>query len=118
MRFARGVSIVFALLGVTTWLVRPTSAHPNRVQAPASDGAPERSGVVSVSLPTIGGTWNELTALPYNLENPRYRAPNHDQYFAGSGYGFAGGRIQALAVDGDTVYAGAAGGGVWRSRDR
>jgi hypothetical protein len=117
VRFARGLSNVFALLAITTWLVRPTSAHPNRAHTPGREGAPQRAGAIPPSPPTIGGTWTELTVLPYDLEDPRYRAPNHDQYFSGSGYGFAGGRIQALAADGDTVYAGAASGGVWRSRD-
>ena len=74
--------------------------------------------MVAASLPTVGGTWTELTALPYDLEDPKYRAPEADQFLAGSGYGFAGGRIQALAVEGETVYAGAATGGVWRSVDR
>ncbi len=67
------------------------------------------------ALPTIGGTWTELTTLPYQTEDPNYRTPDS---FWGSGYGMVGGRVQALAVDGDTVYAGAADGGVWRSIDR
>ena len=59
--------------------------------------AGEPSWMVAASLPTVGGTWTELTALPYDLEDPKYRAPEADQFLAGSGYGFAGGRIQALA---------------------
>ncbi len=72
---------------------------------------------VAAPLPAVGGTWTELTTLPYDLEDPDYRAPEQDQWYPGSGYGLAGGRVQALAVDGDTVYAGAADGGVWRSSD-
>jgi hypothetical protein len=68
------------------------------------------------SLPTVGGAWTELTDVPYQTESPTYRNPQDS--FWGSGYGMVGGRVQALAVDGDTVYAGAANGGVWRSTDR
>jgi hypothetical protein len=98
------------LLGI----VPPVSATDDR----ASATEPEDLKAATSALPTVGGTWTELTNLPYNLEDPRYRAPSHDQFFPGSGYGFVGGRVQALAVDGDTVYAGAATGGVWRSPDR
>ena len=71
-------------------------------------------------LPTVGGPWTELTALPYDTEVPRYGKirPASDQFFPWAGIGHLGGRVQALAVDGDTVYAGAADGGVWRSLDR
>jgi hypothetical protein len=71
---------------------------------------------VASSLPTVGGTSTEVTAVPYDTDAPKYSSPG--QYFPAGGYGFLGGRVQALAVDGDTVYAGAADGGVWRSPDR
>ena len=67
------------------------------------------------SLPTVGGSWTELTTLPYQTADPNYRTLDS---FWGWGFGIAGGRVQALAIDGDTVYAGAANGGVWRSTDR
>lgn len=67
------------------------------------------------ALPTVGGSWTELTTLPYQTEDPTYRGSDTFWYW---GAGIVGGRVQALAVDGDTVYAGAADGGVWRSSDR
>jgi hypothetical protein len=90
----------------------------SRLEAAPPSGTATPAWVVAGSIPTVGGTWTELTALPYDLEDPRYRAPSYDQWYPGSGYGFAGGRVQTLAVDGNTVYAGAAGGGVWKSPDR
>ena len=50
---------------------------------------------VAASLPTVGGTWTELTTHPYDLEDPDHR--NYEQYFWGSGYGLAGGRVTASA---------------------
>lgn len=80
-----------------------------------SEPVPARGAAASV--PTVGGMWTELTTLPYDLDDGRYTGP-FPQYSAGHRVGFAGGRVQALAVDGDTVYAGAATGGAWRSTDR
>jgi hypothetical protein len=96
------------LLGSLVW--------PRSAQGQGDRFKGEPASVVAASLPTVGGTWTELTTLPYDLEDPDHR--NYEQYFWGSGYGLAGGRVQALAIDGDTVYAGAADGGVWRSPDR
>lgn len=66
-----------------------------------------------VNLPSAGGTWSELTRLPYDADDPKYR-----DYFSnsGGGAGLVTGRITGLAADdsGD-VYAAGADGGVWRS---
>lgn len=120
MKLARVVSIALGLIAFVAWAFEPAGAGRTGRGSPSEGGAgyPDPAGVAATSLPTVGGTWTELTALPYDLEDPRYRAPRHDQFFAGSGVGFAGGRVQALAVDGNSVYAGAATGGVWRSADR
>jgi len=65
------------------------------------------------SLATTGGSWSELTRLPYDADDPDYR-----DYFSNSsgGAGLVTGRITGLAADdnGD-VYAAGADGGVWRS---
>jgi hypothetical protein len=84
---------------------------------PALDGSlpGEAAWVAAGSLPTAGSAWTELTTLPYDLEDPEHA--NYEDYYGNSGYGLSGGRIEALAVDGDTVYAGAGGGGVWKSPD-
>jgi hypothetical protein len=108
--------LVAAVCVVLASLTPPSRGLAGEPAQSRSVGEP--AWVVAASLPTLGGTWTELTTLPYDLEDPKYRAEDHDQWFPGSGVGFAGGRIQALAVDGDTVYAGAASGGVWRSLDR
>jgi hypothetical protein len=109
MGLATMTGLILVLLATRAW---PQSAQGGiDGSAYHTDVRPGR-----VSLPTIGGAWTELTALPYDLEDRRHA--NYEDYYYRSGYGLAGGRVQALAVDGDTVYAGAAGGGVWRSDDR
>jgi photosystem II stability/assembly factor-like uncharacterized protein len=64
-------------------------------------------------LSSTGGSWDEITNLPYDADDPDYR-----DYFSnsGGGSGLVTGRITALAADDDGhVYAGGADGGVWRS---
>ncbi|NUR75417.1 MAG: glycosyl hydrolase [Thermoleophilia bacterium] len=64
-------------------------------------------------LEPAGGTWEELTNVKYDSDDPNYR-----DYYSNSsaGSGLVTGRITGLAADdnGD-VYAGGANGGVWRS---
>ena len=59
------------------------------------------------------GTWKEVTRVPYNADDPRYR-----DYYSNSsgGAGHVTGRVTGLAADNaDHVYAAGADGGVWRS---
>jgi hypothetical protein len=65
------------------------------------------------SLPRTGGRWADVTALPYNSDDPRYRDINSN---SSGGAGYVTGRITGMAADDHGyVYAGAANGGVWRS---
>src|SRR5690349_856028 len=59
------------------------------------------------------GTWSDVTKVPYNADDPRYR----DWYSNSSGgAGHVTGRITGLAADNSNhVYAAGANGGVWRS---
>jgi hypothetical protein len=66
-------------------------------------------------LPLTGGGWREVTDQPYNSDAVGYRDPIWSN--SSGGAGLVAGRMTALAVDGRTVFAGAAGGGVWRSTD-
>lgn len=64
-------------------------------------------------LSVAGGTWQEVTNLPYDADDPNYR-----DYYSNSsgGSGLVTGRITAMAADGNgNVYVGGADGGVWRS---
>ncbi|HVB46383.1 MAG TPA: hypothetical protein VNF47_27250 [Streptosporangiaceae bacterium] len=63
----------------------------------------------------FGGGWQEVTRKPYNSDALGYRDPIWSN--SSGGAGDVAGRITALAVDGHTLYAGAAAGGVWRSTD-
>ena len=66
------------------------------------------------ALPRTPGRWSEVTDLPYNSDDPRYRDINSN---SSGGSGLVTGRITGLAADNSGyVYAGAANGGVWRSR--
>ena len=116
MRSSRGASIAAGLLALVAWAVGPASAARTTSAIEGDERHQAVAWRVAASLPTVGGSWTELTTRAYNLEDPDHR--NYEQFFWGSGYGLAGGRVQAIAVDGDTVYAGAAGGGVWRSPNR
>ena len=65
-------------------------------------------------LPSTGGSWRNVTDLPYNSDDPRYRDIDSN---SSGGSGNVTGRMAAIAADDDGyVYAGSAGGGVWRSR--
>src|SRR5829696_291516 len=63
-------------------------------------------------LAAAGGTWNELTRVPYDADDPDYR-----DYYSNSsgGSGLVTGRITGLAVAEGAVFAAGADGGVWRS---
>src|SRR3954463_981414 len=65
------------------------------------------------ALPSAGGSWADVTKVPYNSDDPRYR----DFYSNSSGgSGYVSGRITGIAVGQDgVVYAASADGGVWRS---
>src|SRR6266700_933963 len=63
-------------------------------------------------LDVTAGTWNEITNVPYDSDAHGYRDPVWSN--SGGGAGHVGGRMTALAVDGATLYAAGAGGGVWK----
>jgi hypothetical protein len=65
------------------------------------------------SLPVAGGSWADVTRVPYDSDDPRYR-----DYYSNSsgGMGFVSGRITGIAADDNgAVYAASADGGIWRS---
>ncbi|MFC8519909.1 glycosyl hydrolase, partial [Streptomyces sp. NPDC057257] len=65
-------------------------------------------------LPHTKGSWSDLTRLPYDSDDPRYRDINSN---SSGGAGKVTGRVTGLAADNHGyVYAGSANGGVFRSR--
>jgi hypothetical protein len=65
------------------------------------------------ALQDTGGSWRNLTSLPYDSDDPRYRDVDSN---SSGGAGLVTGRAAALAADDrGYVYEGSAGGGVWRS---
>jgi hypothetical protein len=66
------------------------------------------------TMPRTPGRWQHVTDLPYNSDDPRYRDIDSN---SSGGAGQVTGRITGLvADDAGYVWAGAANGGVWRSR--
>ncbi|MFB7510411.1 glycosyl hydrolase, partial [Streptomyces broussonetiae] len=81
------------------------------VVAPGAYGAAWKN---LTTLRSAGGSWRNITDLPYNSDDPRYRDIDSN---SSGGSGDVTGRMAAIAADDDGyVYAGSAGGGVWRSR--
>ncbi len=66
----------------------------------------------AAALPVAPGTWSEVTGKPF-LNDPVNRGANY-----GVGWGDVTGRMTGLTVSGSTVYAAAASGGVWRSKNK
>lgn len=65
-------------------------------------------------LPHTDGRWRDVTRLPYDSDDPRYRDVNSN---SSGGAGRVTGRVTGIAADDHGyVYAGAANGGVFRSR--
>src|SRR5262249_42728322 len=58
------------------------------------------------------GTWTERTAVPYDSDPQGYRDPVWSN--SGGGAQHVAGRMTAVALDGSTIFAGAADGGVWK----
>ncbi len=70
----------------------------------------------AAALPATAGRAKELTDQPYFSDAVNYRDPTWSNSSGGAGN--VSGRMTAITSDGNTVYAGAAGGGVWKSTDR
>ena len=86
--------------------------------APGTDvdpGAFTAARLATTALPLVGGAWSEVTSKPYDSDAQGYRDPVFSN--SGGGAGLVSGRMSALAIDGATVWAGAADGGVWKSTD-
>ncbi|GAA2759348.1 glycosyl hydrolase [Actinopolymorpha rutila] len=62
-------------------------------------------------MTSTGGAWDEVSDVPYNSDDQRYR-----DYYANTtaGGGFVTGRVQALAAGGDYLFVAGATGGVYR----
>ena len=84
--------------------------------ATVSSEAFRAAAAQAAALPLAAGAWKEVTNQPYNSDADRYRDPFWSN--SGGGSGLVSGRMTALTTDGDTVYAGAADGGVWMSTDQ
>jgi photosystem II stability/assembly factor-like uncharacterized protein len=70
----------------------------------------------AASLPSVGGSWKELTDGTYQNDSPHYRDPVWSN--SGAGWFLVSGRMTAMAASHGTIWAGGADGGVWRSTDQ
>jgi hypothetical protein len=98
----------FEVLEAADQYAEARTAPADTVDAGAFSGA----YLAAKSLPLVGGAWSEITTKPYDSDAHGYRDPVWSN--SGGGSGIVGGRTTALAVDGNTLYAGAADGGVWK----
>jgi hypothetical protein len=98
----------FEVLEAADQYAEARTAPADTVDAGAFTGAYAQAA----NLPLYPGTWNEITTKPYDSDAHGYRDPVWSN--SGGGAGIVGGRTTALAVDGSTLYAGAADGGVWK----
>ena len=98
----------FEVLEQANQYAEARTAPADTVDAGAYTGA----YAAAASLPLAPGTWGEITTKPYNSDAQGYRDPVWSN--SGGGAGVVGGRTTALAIDGSTLYAGAADGGVWK----
>lgn len=98
----------FAVMEQADQYAEARTAPADAIDAGAFTGAYAQAA----NLPLYAGTWSELTTKPYNSDAEGYRDPVWSN--SGGGSGIVGGRTTALAVDGSTLYAGAADGGVWQ----
>jgi hypothetical protein len=69
----------------------------------------------AAALAATAGKWTEQTSQSYTIEPAGFTDPVWSN--AGAGFGLAGGRVTALAADGNEMYAATAGGGVWGSNN-
>ncbi|MEO8329071.1 MAG: hypothetical protein ABI586_03610, partial [Candidatus Nanopelagicales bacterium] len=66
-------------------------------------------------MPVAAADWSDVTAVPYNSDDPNHRDPVWSNSSGGAGY--VSGRMVGLAAKGRAVFAAAAQGGVFRSLD-
>lgn len=90
------------------------TAPPRSAVAARLAGAKQAAGLPTAQAKGLSGVWRSAHDV-FRADDPRYTT-------ASLGWEQLGGRTVSLAVDtrdrtGDTVWAGSAGGGVWRSRD-
>lgn len=85
-------------------------------QAPSAAWPAETSYARTLGQ-TSATAWTEVGPYNYQSDDPNYADPTFSN--SGGGAGYVSGRITALAAlhDGKTVFAGGAGGGVWKSTD-
>ncbi len=93
-----------------------TLVPPGAFQAALAEAA----AIQSASARVLGATstWQNAGPQPVNSEDPAYQDPVVNNF--GGGWGIDSGRVTAIAVDprnDDTVYMGAADGGVWKTTD-
>jgi len=69
-----------------------------------------------LGMPVASSHWRDVTAVPYNSDDPNYRDPVWSNSSGGAGY--ITGRTVGLAAEGSAVFAAAAQGGVFRSLDQ
>ena len=114
-------NIMEHLDGFVTHFYGQRSAPAKRIPAGAFSAAVKEASTVDQASARVAGaaaTWRSAGPQPVNSEDPRYQDPVVNNF--GAGWGIDAGRVTAVAVDprdDDTVYMGAADGGIWKTVD-
>jgi len=113
--------------GYAGWFYGQRAYPAKHIPAGAMQAALAQSRVLRANAAALRGpgpnavsaaAWTPLGPMPIDGENPAYADPVWSNY--GAGIGISTGRLTALAVDptdANTVYIGAADGGVWKTTD-
>jgi hypothetical protein len=114
-------NIMEHLDGFVTHFYGQRSAPAKRIPAGAFPAAVDEASAVDQASARVAGaaaTWRSAGPQPVNSEDPTYQDPVVNNF--GAGWGIDAGRVTAVAVDprnDDTIYMGAADGGIWKTTD-
>ncbi len=115
-------NIIEHLDGYVTHFYGQRSAPAKRIPAGAFPAAVKQASTVDQASARMAvgatSTWQSAGPQPVNSEDPTYQDPVVNNF--GAGWGIDAGRVTAVAVDpqhDDTVYMGAADGGIWKTTD-
>ncbi|HEV2951759.1 MAG TPA: hypothetical protein VGZ51_06625, partial [Actinomycetota bacterium] len=115
-------NIMEHLDGYVTHFYGQRSAPAERIPAGAFPAALEEAAAVDQASARMAvgatSTWESAGPQPVNSEDPAYQDPVVNNF--GAGWGIDSGRVTAVTLhprDSDTVYMGAADGGIWKTTD-
>lgn len=111
-------NIMEHLDGYVSYFYGQRSAPAERIPDGAFQAASEEANVDQFGVQAATSTWQSAGPQPVNSEDETYQDPVVNNF--GAGWGIDAGRVTAVAIhprDDDTLYMGAADGGIWKTTD-